>query len=72
MWATSAIFKILPKVNNRPLGEYSPNLVTLNESYDRELQRQRCKNLQRHGWPIAFSKHKDILLPSKNALAYYI
>jgi hypothetical protein len=29
MWATSVIFKKLPKVNNRPLGENSPNLVTL-------------------------------------------
>jgi hypothetical protein len=24
------------------------------QSYDRELQRQRCKNLQRHEWPSAF------------------
>jgi hypothetical protein len=74
----------LPKVNNRPIGENSPNLVTLlsrsgirnwkyfpivvaiqtvinlnilerkqtkkpgaNPTYDCELQRQRCKNLQR-------------------------
>jgi hypothetical protein len=28
IWATSAIKK-LPKVNNRPIGEISPNLVTL-------------------------------------------
>jgi hypothetical protein len=28
MWSTSAIKK-LPKVNNRPLGENSTNLVTL-------------------------------------------
>jgi hypothetical protein len=28
MWATSAIFQNLPKVNNRPLGENSLNLVT--------------------------------------------
>jgi hypothetical protein len=27
--ATSVIFKALPKVNNRPNGEISPNLVTL-------------------------------------------
>jgi hypothetical protein len=27
--ATFVIFKKLPKVNNRPLGENSPNLVTL-------------------------------------------
>jgi hypothetical protein len=26
---TSVIFKTLPKVNNRPIGEYLPNLVTL-------------------------------------------
>jgi hypothetical protein len=29
MWATSVIFKKLPKVNNRPMGENSPHLVTL-------------------------------------------
>jgi hypothetical protein len=29
MWATSVIFKKMLKVNNRPLGENSPNLVTL-------------------------------------------
>jgi hypothetical protein len=31
IWATSAIFKKtgLPTVNNRPIGENSPNLVTL-------------------------------------------
>jgi hypothetical protein len=29
MWAISAIFKKLPNVNNRPIGENSPNLVTL-------------------------------------------
>jgi hypothetical protein len=29
MWDTSVIFKQLPKVNNRPLGGNSPNLVTL-------------------------------------------
>jgi hypothetical protein len=29
LWATSVILKILPKVNNRPLGETSPHLVTL-------------------------------------------
>jgi hypothetical protein len=29
MWAFSLIFKKLPKVNNRPRGENSPNLVTL-------------------------------------------
>jgi hypothetical protein len=29
MWATSAIFTILPKVNNHPIGKISPNLVTL-------------------------------------------
>jgi hypothetical protein len=28
-WATSAIFKKLPKVNNQPMGEKSANLVTL-------------------------------------------
>jgi hypothetical protein len=29
IWATSVFFQKLPKVNNRPLGENSPNLVTL-------------------------------------------
>jgi hypothetical protein len=29
MWATSVNFQKLPKENNRPLGELSPNLVTL-------------------------------------------
>jgi hypothetical protein len=29
MCATSVIFKPMPKVNNHPLGENSPNLVTL-------------------------------------------
>jgi hypothetical protein len=33
MWATSVVFKKLPKVNNLPMGklngEYAPNLVTL-------------------------------------------
>jgi hypothetical protein len=28
-WTTCVIFKMLPKVNNRPIGEHSPNLVTL-------------------------------------------
>jgi hypothetical protein len=29
MWATSVIYQKLPKDNNRPMGENSPNLVTL-------------------------------------------
>jgi hypothetical protein len=29
MCTTSVIIKLLPKENNRPLGENSPNLVTL-------------------------------------------
>jgi hypothetical protein len=29
MWATYASFTKLPEVNNRPLGENSPNLVSL-------------------------------------------
>jgi hypothetical protein len=31
MWATSVIFRKLPKVNNRALEENSPNPVTLTE-----------------------------------------
>jgi hypothetical protein len=31
MWDTSTIFKIISKVNNHPLGEKSPNVVTLVE-----------------------------------------
>jgi hypothetical protein len=45
MWAISIIFKKLPKVNNRPLGENSPNLATLSGSrghlVDASLSRQR-------------------------------
>jgi hypothetical protein len=29
MWGTSAIFRMLPIVNNRPMGDNSPNLVIL-------------------------------------------
>jgi hypothetical protein len=29
MWVTTALFEKLPKANNRPLGEISPNHVTL-------------------------------------------
>jgi hypothetical protein len=29
IWATSVIFKKLPKVNNHPMGEIGPNLVTM-------------------------------------------
>jgi hypothetical protein len=29
MWTNSILFIKLPKVNNRPMGENSPNLVTL-------------------------------------------
>jgi hypothetical protein len=31
VWDASVVSKFLPKVNNHPLGEYSPNLVTLIE-----------------------------------------
>jgi hypothetical protein len=49
MWATSIIFKKLPKVNNHLLGENSPNLVTLLGSVvvgvDRGIQsRQKADN----------------------------
>jgi hypothetical protein len=40
------------------------------QSYDRELQRQRCKNLQRHYLPRSFWKKKLFLL-WKNVSAYY-
>jgi hypothetical protein len=33
IWATSVIFKKLPKENNRPIGNYSPNLVTLGKEH---------------------------------------
>jgi hypothetical protein len=39
MWATSVIFKKLPKVNNHPLGENSSNLVTLMLCYNFEVKR---------------------------------
>jgi hypothetical protein len=61
-----------PEVNNRPLGENSPNQVTLpsgdvvrSQSYDRELQRQRCKSsLVR----LDNNKSSSVL---KNALSYH-
>jgi hypothetical protein len=31
VWATSVIFKKLPKINNHPMGKISPNLVTLDD-----------------------------------------
>jgi hypothetical protein len=37
MWATSVIFKRLPKVNNHLLGENSPNLITLILCYNKAL-----------------------------------
>jgi hypothetical protein len=33
MWAIFMIFKKLPKVNNHPMAEISPNLVTLLTRY---------------------------------------
>jgi hypothetical protein len=33
IWGISAIFKKLPKENNHPVGEISPNLVTLLASF---------------------------------------
>jgi hypothetical protein len=62
MWVTSVIFTELPKVNNSPLGENSPNLVTLLESISCSSSRlQYCAWLpvgnvvcllqqQRHQW----------------------
>jgi hypothetical protein len=38
------------------------------QSYDRELQRQRCKILQRHAQPSAFLKPKTFSFTMKNAL----
>jgi hypothetical protein len=35
--------------------------ITWSESYDRELQRQRCKKLQRHDYLCAFRKQKYFL-----------
>jgi hypothetical protein len=34
-WATSAIFKELPKVNKSPMGENFPDLVTLSHVRDK-------------------------------------
>jgi hypothetical protein len=42
MWTTSVILKILVKVNNHPMGENSPNLVTLvgnTLKYSKEMNR---------------------------------
>jgi hypothetical protein len=40
MWTTSVIFKMPVKVNNHPMGENSPNLVTLHRS----IPGGRCYN----------------------------
>jgi hypothetical protein len=32
IWVISIITKTLPKVNSHPIGEHSPNLVTLNDT----------------------------------------
>jgi hypothetical protein len=44
---------------------------TRSQSCDHELQRQRCKFLQRHGQPGVFWKQKYFLSTLKNALAHY-
>jgi hypothetical protein len=48
IWATSEIFRQLPKVNYRPKGEKSPNLVTLfgsiNRSYSLAWHQHRMKS----------------------------
>jgi hypothetical protein len=33
IWATSIFIKKLPKINNHPMGENSPNLVTLRKGH---------------------------------------
>jgi hypothetical protein len=35
MWATYEIFRKLPKVNNHPMGENSPNLVMVPHLFNR-------------------------------------
>jgi hypothetical protein len=39
MWATSVIFKNLPKVNIHPIGENSPILVTLDSKENNRIAR---------------------------------
>jgi hypothetical protein len=40
IWAISVIFTKLPKVNNDPIGENSPDLVTLNVTYSAQKKSQ--------------------------------
>jgi hypothetical protein len=44
-WATSIIFIRLPTINNWPIGENLPNLVTL-QRMEKEPNREVC----RHAW----------------------
>jgi hypothetical protein len=55
------------------LGEIFHQLIwsPWSKSYDRELQRQRCKNLQRHEKPSAFKRQKIFSSALKNTLARY-
>jgi hypothetical protein len=38
LWASSVIFKKLPKEHNQPMGENSPNLVTMVENAIKKYQ----------------------------------
>jgi hypothetical protein len=42
IWATFVFFQKLPKVNNRPLGENSPNLVTLHAARGQYSKQDFC------------------------------
>jgi hypothetical protein len=57
---TSLILKELPKVNNRPLGENSPNLVTLTQT-DRDPR--RC-------WIWKFNYRFEVKLSTKTMQSY--
>jgi hypothetical protein len=43
-WASFEIFQKLPKVNNRPMGENSSNLVTLTIT-DIKLKKGKCEKM---------------------------
>jgi hypothetical protein len=45
------------QINRLPFTHFSEN-STMIQSYDREIQHQRCKNLQRHELPRAFRNQK--------------
>jgi hypothetical protein len=60
IYLTKFLCLLAPKSKRKPY--FKTSFWPWSQSYDRELQRQRCKNLQRHEWPSAFWKQKYLLL----------